>query len=293
MIKVQKASYIGILWFLLSLICSNTNDIAAKLLVGALPVWEVAYLRFFFGALSLLPFLLLNGRASFATPRIGIHIIRGSLLFAAITMWTYGVSVAPLISVTTLSFTVPIFTLLLAPIFLKEKVGRALWCATIAGFAGALLVLNPAAFDFNPYSFILLMASFMFASLDVINKKYVLKETMLSMLFYSALVTTILAAPLAATVWVTPDAAQLAVLVLLGIGSNGILYCLLQAFTLMSASSLAPVRYLELLFSALTGYFFFHEIPSWSVYTGGPLIVASTLFITYTQTQQAKRKQRT
>ncbi len=281
--KSEKTYYIGIAWFILSLVCSNLNDTAVKYLVTNLPVLEVSFFRFFFGVLSLLPFMLYQGRTAFITPRLGIHILRGTLLFGAMILWVCGVGTAPLTVVTVLSFTVPMFVLILAPILLHEIVTLPLWVATCVGFIGALVVLDPTDFKFNPMSIVLLIASFMFALLDVINKKYVLKESMLSMLFYSALVTTMLAAPLAFWVWVTPSPTQLMILMLLGAGSNLILYCLLRAFALVNASAVAPVRYTELLISASMGYILFHEVPIWSVYTGSVLIIPATLFIAYQQ----------
>lgn len=288
MSALKKYHQVGILWFLLSLVCSNLNDITAKLVVTDLPVLEVAFFRFLFGTLSLLPLLLLNGIAAFRTPRLGMHFIRGSLLFAAMTLWTYGISVVPLTVVTSLSFTTPIFILILAPILLKEKVTKPLWGATFIGFIGALVVLNPAGFDFNPISLVLLISSCLFALLDVINKKYVLRETMLSMLFYSALVTATLALPMALRVWVTPSMQQLLVMMVLGVGSNLILYCLLKAFALINASALAPFRYTELLISAFMGYALFQEVPILSLYAGSALIIPATLFISYQQARSAK-----
>ena len=41
-----------------------------------------------------------------------------------------------------MAFTVPIFVLLLAPIFLKEQVTWKMWLATIIGFIGIILALH-------------------------------------------------------------------------------------------------------------------------------------------------------
>ena len=156
-----------------------------------MPGIQVAFLRFMFSVITLLPFMLYYGKKSFKTERPSLHIIRGSLLFIGITLWCYGLRVVPLASATVINFTIPFFVLFLASIFLKEKVGLMRWLATIFGFVGIYIVLDPNSASFHLHSLILLVSALMFASLDVINKKYVIKETMLSMLFYSAIVPSI------------------------------------------------------------------------------------------------------
>jgi len=52
--------------------------------------------------------------------------------------------------VTTLNFTIPLFTLVMARIFLKETVDATRWIGTLDGFAGVMVVVQPGAAAFNP-----------------------------------------------------------------------------------------------------------------------------------------------
>jgi S-adenosylmethionine uptake transporter len=110
---------------------------------------------------------------------------------------------------------------------------------------------------------------------------------MLSMLFYSALVTTILSLYPALQFWSTPTIHELILLAILGTGSNLILYCLLKGFSMVNASAVAPYRYLELVLSAIFGFIIFQEIPSSYTYVGAAIIVPTTLFIAYKQLQKS------
>ena len=138
--------------------------------------------------------MIYYGKKSFYTSRIGLHLIRGGLLFCAIALWCFGLTQAPITVATTLTFVIPMFVLILARIFLNERVSWARWIVTIIGFLGATIVLEPTHVDFSPLMLLLLAATAMFATLDVINKKFVVKESMLAMLFYTALVTMLLGA---------------------------------------------------------------------------------------------------
>ena len=279
---IDKKKYlIGILWFILSLIISINNDAAGKFLSNNLPSIQISFLRFLFGLLSLFPFMIYYGKNAFTTNRVYMHIARGIILFLGIGTWIYGLSTVPIVICTLVTFTIPLFILMLAPIFLKEKISLHLITATIIGFIGVLIILEPVSSDFNPYSLIMLISAFLFATLDIINKKYVAKESMLSMLFYSALITTIIAFFPAFYYWQTISLNELLICGCLGAGSNLILFCLLKSFNLVAASAVAPFRYLELIFSVILGFAFFHEIPTIYTVIGALIIIPSTLYIAY------------
>lgn len=276
----------GISWFILSLVISITNDVFSKYLGQNLHSVQITFLRFLFGTISLLPFMFYYGRKSFYTSRIGLHVVRGGLLFAAIALWIFGLTQAPITVATTLTFIIPMFVLILAKFFLKEKVGGARWIVTIIGFLGVVVVLEPSSMNFSPLILLLVLATLMFATLDIINKKFVVKESMLAMLFYTALVTMLIAAIPAFYVWKTPTFQQFFFLGLLGCGANLILFCLLKAFAATEASAVAPFRYIELLLSAGLGIVVFNEIPTLALCLGALIIIPCTLFLVYSETKK-------
>lgn len=275
----------GISWFILSLVISVTNDVFSKHLGENLHSVQITFLRFLFATLSLLPFMIYYRKTSFYTSRIGLHVVRGALLFCAIALWCFGLTQAPITVATTLTFIIPMFILVLARIFLKEKIGWARWTVTIIGFLGAVIVIEPTNVNFSPLVLLLIVATAMFAILDIINKKFVVKESMLAMLFYTALVTMLLGAIPAIYVWKMPTISQMCFLFILGCGGNLILYCLLKAFAAAEASAVAPFRYIELILSAGLGVLVFSEIPTLALCLGSLIIVPCTLFLMYSETK--------
>ncbi|MFP3018783.1 MAG: DMT family transporter [Candidatus Tisiphia sp.] len=278
-----KTYFVGISWFILSLVSSATNDITAKYLGLRLHSFEVTSFRFFFSALILVPFILYYGKQTLKTNRPFIHIARGVLLFFAMTCWIYGLSIAPVTTATVIGFATPLFTLVLAVFFLNENIIWQRWAATLFGFIGIVITLKPHASDFNPQILIFVLASVAFAMLDIINKKFVVKESMISMLFYSALVTSLVSIPPSIMYWQTPTSSEFALLFTLGAGGSLILFFLLKAFSLVDATATAPYRYLELIISASAGYLVFNEIPENSTLYGALIIIPATLFIIYSE----------
>lgn len=289
----------GICWFILSLVISCINDTISKYLGSSMHPIQITFLRFFFGTLVLLPFMAFYGRKAFATSRPGVHFLRGLFLFGGIVLWNYGLTVAPITVVTLISFTVPLFTILLAMGFLKEKVGLPRWIASLMGFVGIAVIIFLQPHDSEELftgthlqAIVLIISAVLFAMLDVINKKYVIKESMLSMLFYSALITSALGLFPSYSVWVVPSQFEYVLLFCLGGGANLILFCLLKAFAQVDASGVAPFRYFELVISAVLGFLIFKEIPTHATLIGSAIIIPSTLYIALYETRKKKKQQR-
>ena len=80
-------------------------------------------------------------------------------------------------------------------VLIKEKVGWQRTLATLVGFAGIFTVVYGTSDDvsffnslmtLNNGTWYLIFAALLFAMSDIVNKKYVSKESNLSMLFYIA-----------------------------------------------------------------------------------------------------------
>ncbi|MCX4084670.1 DMT family transporter [Rickettsia hoogstraalii] len=285
-----KTYLTGIGWFLLSLVSSSANDVMSKYLGTRLHSFEVAFFRFFFSSIVLLPFVFYYGKNTLKTSRPFVHILRGLLLFFGMTSWTYGLTIAPVTTATVVSFSIPLFTLILAVFFLNENIIWQRWVVTVVGFIGLVVTLKPHAEDFNPEILYFVLAAISFAMLDIINKKFVIKESMISMLFYSAIVTAVVSLPVASQYWLTPSGFELALLFVLGSSGSLILFFLLKAFSMVDATATAPYRYLELVISAIAAYFIFNEFPDKSTLHGAVIIIPATLFIIYSEKKAMSRK---
>jgi S-adenosylmethionine uptake transporter len=109
------------------------------------------------------------------------------------------------------------------------------------------------------------------------------------MLFYSALITTLLSLPPALADWHNPNITELALLLLLGMSANLILFFLLKAFSLVDATAVAPYRYFELAISATMAFFVFGEIPHTDTLYGAAILIPTTLFIAWSETKINKK----
>lgn len=278
----------GAFWTLMVALSSCLNDGFTKSLGENYHGFQVTFLRSFFSMVTLLPFMIYFGKQSFYSSRIKVHFIRAGLLFAGIAPWSIALSQIHLTIATTLSFTVPLFILPLAALFLKEDVSLPRIIATVLGFTGVILTINPFGETFNCAALLLVGSAAAFATLDVINKKLVVDESIFAMLFYSSLIMSTIALIPGLMTWQDMPLKHALLFVCLGGGANIILFCLLKAFAAYDISALAPIRYTELLISAALGFVIFGEVPYTSTLLGAGLIIPSALFIARYELNKSK-----
>jgi len=194
----------------------------------------------------------------------------------------------PFASCVVINNTMPFFKMLFAQLILGEKVGKERWLASVAGFIGCLVVFNPTSATFQPMSLVLILSACCFAMLDIFNKKYSDSETITSMLFYGSLATAFFAAFKAVPQWVPVTGTQLGLIAALGVGANGLLFCLLKAFKYVDASATCPYRYTEFILSAIAGILFFAEKPSPSTLLGSCIILPSVIYTAMAETREVE-----
>lgn len=286
---VNKKGYAqGVFWAVLVCLVSSLNDVFIRN-VGRLDGMQIAFMRFAISSLFLVPVMFIFNKSSFKTNRFGFHMVRAIFIYAAIVCWCMGVGVfsTPLSIASTLAQTTALFVLPMAFIFLKERVSWQCSIATIAGFIGIAITVQPDSDmfsmslfkDLNVGALLLVGAAVLFAASDIFNKIMVDNESTLTMMFYIAAGAALIGLYPAIQVWKELTLMEWGSIVALGIGANLILYCLLKAFAATKISNLMPYRYLELFFAGGFGYALFNEMPTTNIIIGSFIIVISTFTI--------------
>jgi S-adenosylmethionine uptake transporter len=285
---LKKGYLQGVFWAIMICLVSVSNDVLMRFLGERLHVVEIVFFRFLFSMLTVLPFMLPKGKTLFLTKQPKMHALRAIIGAVALGLCCYSVNVMPLSENTTIMFAEPLFFLPLAFFLLKEKVDKPRWIATLIGFLGLLVILQPGSETFRIMAFVPITAAILFSLLNIMAKKMISDEHSYTLLFYFGLGTTIFAGIFVPFVWQTPNLKEMILLVCLGVGANLIQVCLFRAFSATDASGLTPFRYVEFIFSGIFGFIFFSEIPAKSILLGATLIILSTLYITKIETKKEK-----
>ena len=289
--KIKTGYLRGVFWAIMICIVSVSNDVIMRYLGDRLHVLEISFFRFLFCMLTVIPFMVMMPQEKsyfFKTKAPGAHLVRGLIGAVALALCCYSVNIMPLSENTAIMFAQPLFFLPLAVVFLKEKVDAPRWIATLIGFGGLLLILHPGKEIFRLEAFVPITAAILFAISDIFNKKMIVKEHSLTLLFYFGLVTSLLSGFFVGSVWQSPTWQELGFLIVLGVGANLIQVCIFKAFSATDASSLMPFRYAEFPISALAGFLVFGQIPPMYLIFGAIIIACSSFYITYSETKKEK-----
>ena len=268
----------GALWMLVSAVFFSAMALLIKQLGLRLDVAVVTFFRALFGFLSVLPFALRYGPGAVKTARLPLHLFRATVGAGAMSCGFYALTKIPLADAVAISFTRPLFLIVLAVMFLGEVVRLRRWSATLVGFLGVVVMVRPSA-DIEAASIIALVGTFLVAVAVVCVKKLSTTERPTVMLFYFGLVSTIVTAVPAALYWRAPTLSELAALFGVGALAATGQFCVIRALTVGEATATAPLDYTRLLFAAVLGYLFFAEVPDIWTWIGAAIVIAASLYI--------------
>lgn len=281
----------GPLWMSLAAVSFGIMIVLVRHLTAVFDPLEVVFFRSFFGLVAMLPWLLGKGLVVLHTQRIWLHVLRAGVAIVAMTMWFTTLALLPLAEATALSFVAPMFTSVLAVVFLGEIMRIRRWTATALGFAGALLIVRPGFQSIEPATLLALLTALVWGTGSIVVKVLSRTESPATVVTWFGLFVTPLALVPALFVWQTPTLEQLGWLALLGLSGSAGHVCVARALTVADASLIAPFDYLRLPMVALIAYFAFDEVPDIWVWIGGAVIAASSLYVAHREARarQAER----
>ena len=281
----------GALWMLLSAIFFTLMTTLIKLLGKDYPAALQTFYRQAAGVLVLLPLILHNPRAAFRTTRPGLLLFRALAGTIGMILGFYAYQKLPLADANALSFTRTLWLVPLAAFVLKEPVGPRRIGATTVGFLGALLMLQPAARGAMGWPTAAALASSLLVALTVTGMKVMTRDhTTTTLMSWSAVLGFVLTIPPAMFVWRWPELVDLLLLAAMGVLGTLTQACYIKGMAEGDAAAMAPIDYTRLIFAVLLGYAWFGDVPNALTMAGAAIVVASTLYITWRETQSDKRE---
>lgn len=249
-----------------------------------IPATELAFFEAFFGLLFILPWALSFGRRAFKITHPILYGARALAVALGVILWFMALSKMPIVQVVAFKYTAPLFTLLGAKIFLKEKCG---WGRTIAigiAFGGALFMTGTELFeskadwmDIGLIALLPLAATACHALSAVFGKKQAKNDSPQTISLYLLLLTLPILAFASTFQWIMPLAWQWPFLVGMGFLLACAYISLSQAYVISDITYLLPVSFTRLIAAALIGMVFFSEWPTIWTWIGVFLILGATV----------------
>lgn len=278
----KAANARGILWMLAAVVLLTAMFAVIRAMAQELPPFVVALMRTSSALMFLAPFVLRHG--TLATKRPFGHFLRALFGISSFACIVWALKYLILADATAISFTAPFWSFILAVAFLRERIVALRLVATVAGFAGILLIAKPTG-AVEPAMLFAIASAVLTAFAMITMKSLAATEPAERIVFYFFFVGTLLLLPLALADWQTPDARQLAWLI--GAGLAGVIgqFCLTRAYAAAEVTAIQPLDFLRLPFAGVLGLAIFDEVPDlWSV-AGAVVIIAAALMIARRETR--------
>lgn len=253
--------------------------VCVRELSASLPTPEILFFRCLFTMALLVPWAVRAGRDAVRIRRPWPNLLRGVSTFAAMTMWFHAIGVVPLADAVAIQSAYPLFTILLAMLLFAERPGIRRWLATLAGFAGVLVIVRPGFVAVGLPTAMLLGAALCYAVSNICVKAMADTESPTRMVFTVNALLLVFSVVPTALMWVTPSLDALPWIALLAGSGFAAHMCLTRALATGEAGAVMPFDFLRLPFAALGGLMLYGEVPDLWTVAGGVLVFASAIYI--------------
>lgn len=293
----------GILLKLTAMLAFTVMSACVKGLEGAIPVGEVVFCRGFFALIPLcLWFIASSERITIpAAKNIGSLLAGSSAGLGGMFFGFLALAYLPLVNVTVLSYTTPLFTIMLAALLLREKVRIYRWSAVLTGFIGVFITLSPnlvfdAASSPARIDGVAMIGTALaltgalcaaFSSIAVRHLNSIEKPSRIVLIY--TLTGVVAGSTTIIFGWKMPDFHQF--LLLAGSGLAGGIGQITMTLSLRhaQASLLAPFDYTTMIWAIALGYLFMAEVPTGATIAGALTVIAAGLFAMWRENRLAKQ----
>jgi drug/metabolite transporter (DMT)-like permease len=269
--------------------CFSVLDGVIKSLSARHPVPLLVWARWGFQVLAMLLWLAPKmGVGMLRTRHLRMQLLRGCLLVGSSLFFMTALSHLPLADATALNYTTPTIVIVLAIVFLGERLTPARLAFVVAGLAGMLMIVQPGAEIFKGTSLFALGSAGCYALYQITTRMVADEDPRVS-LFYPALIGTLLMTFVWPWFGSRIDVAWTDVAWLAGIGVLGTIghFLLILAFQRAPASALTPFTYIQVVFATLIGWLIYGDFPGALTLSGMALIAGSGLLLTWHERRRA------
>lgn len=249
-----------------------------KYIGPAIPLPQTLMIRQIIMSLVIVAFAVNQLPAMVRTARPGLQVFRGLITLASMLCGFSAIIYIPLAQATAIGFSQVLFVTIAAVLFLKETVDTRRWLATIIGFVGVIVMLNPSSEGLNAYALMAVGGALFGAGITISVRKLATTERTDTILFYQGIVLMAVLAVPVWLLWVPPTQEQWIALAVLSLFGTAGQWLITRAYQVGEAAALAPLDFTRLILASFTGFVFFAEVPALSTWIGAAFVIGATLY---------------
>jgi drug/metabolite transporter (DMT)-like permease len=269
---VSSAILVLVLGNLMATIC----DVLVKLASANDSVFQFTFYRVLFMCVVLAPFVVFK-KTEQPLAGLKLHVLRGNLWILSSVLLVVSLSQLPLSTANAIFYITPIFIILLAVIFYRERLTKSVMFAAISGFLGVLVILKPSYIGWG------MLSALGFALVLAINSLLVRKLPQGQGAMHGLFIAQVCALPVAGglAIWEGSSLSWEQLGLAFSASICSVLYSLgcLVGYRYVASSQVSSAEYSGLLFAILAGFVMFGESVDVSLLLGAALIVVPLVYI--------------
>ncbi len=289
----------GIILILVAMLIFAVQDSLMKYIYNYVALYEVYLFRTIVSFILIIIYLkILKKPIVFKTHYPLLTFCRVILFFFGFSSFYIALTIMPLATATALFFVTPFLITIFAKFILKDQIGPRRWMAVIVGFIGVYIILNPNFDDFDYFSLSPILCAFCYALSMIIIKKTSKKDNVYQQMFQfyigAMIISTIFyffigdgrydtvdnpAAQFIFREWFSNLEFSLIYMIVLGFTAAAAFLLIFSAYRIASPAVVSPFEYSILVWSTLSGWIFFNEVPKINTLIGMCLIVGGGIYI--------------
>ena len=265
-------------------------DAVMKTLSGHYPAMQVAALR----GLSALPLvcayvLWRRQTGSLLHCRWGLHLLRGALGVAMLSLFAWSLKELGLAEAYTIFFVAPLLITVLSIPLLRERVSAVHWAAIGVGMVGVVVALRPDQSHFFSAGGLAVLAAAACYSVSAIAGRILSRtDSSVSLVFWMTVLMSIGAGVLAWPNRVPVPPADWGLILALAITGFGGQLAITEAFRHGQASAVAPFEYTALAWGIALDWGLWQILPDGYTLLGGAIIIGSGLYLVHLERRQQR-----
>lgn len=267
------------------MLLTGANFVAVTALVKhvgtGMPAPQAAFLRYVLGLVFLVPMLGPLWRAGLDRRALALYGGRGLAHALGVICWFYAMTRLPIAEVTAMNYLNPVYVTIGAALVFGERLAGRRILAIAVAFAGVLVILRPGFREVSDGHVAMLFTALFFGASYLMAKTLSERDSAAVVVAMLSVSVTVLLAPFAFAVWVTPTPGQLAVLFGVAFFATAGHYTMTLAFRAAPLTVTQPASFLQLVWATILGWAVFGEAVDGWVLIGGAMIVGAVVFITW------------
>lgn len=285
---MRRPEYRGLGWYVTHAFLFSTIAAVYKHLIPLFNVFQITFLQTLFATPVLYVLCVKSGQKLVPLQHQGLHLKRSLSWLIATAIYFYALQFIDLPKATAIKFSVPLFTSILAILWLGEKATPSRFVSLFFGFCGMTVILETGLPGFEMASVLILIASFLWSFTDIFIKLLSKHVDPIIKTFYFACYSSLFSLPMALYYWKMPLGTEW----LWFMGLAALFVCNIisvsHAYKAVDLTVLMPFSFTQLIFIAFYSTVFFNEPITLNTVLGSCIIICSTSFCAY---HERKRQQ--